>query len=169
MQPLLSSVAPAGIHMMIMSSMLACLMCRRMGLPTEGLPTTDELRLQEDSALQQALAESAAAAGPVIAQAPAGPSSGPESLPEAAPAPEAAPVVSDEPAGGEAGVLAAPAPAAAPIGAEAVPSQLGAAEPAKRAKVRGCRSTCAPCMALCGSKLCCSACSKGSTLAYLQV
>ena len=126
-----------------MSSMLDCLICRRMGLPTEGLPTTHELRAQEDSALQQALAESAAAAGPVTAQAPAGPSSGPESVPEAAPEtasapePEAAPLMSDEPAGGEAGVLAAPAPAAAPADAETVPLQLGGAEPAKRAKVRG--------------------------------
>ena len=154
--------------MMIMSSMLACLMCRRMGLPTEGLPTNDELRFQEDSALQQALAESAAAAGPVFARAPAGPSSGPESVPEAALEPEVAPVVSDEPASGEAGVLAAPAPAAAPIGAEAVPSQLGAAEPAKRAKVSGCGSTCAPCMAFCGRELCCSACSRGSTLGLFK-
>ena len=160
--PILSGVAPAGSHVTVMSSMSACLMCRRMGLPTEGLPTTEELRAQEDSALQQALAESVAAAGPVIAQTSAGPSSGPGSVLEAAPVtvaapePEAAPIMTDEPA---AGVLAAPA--AAPTDAETVPPQLGGTEPAKRAKVRSCGSICEPCMAFCGRQICCSACSKG--------
>ena len=153
--------------MTVMSFMLGGLMCRRMGLPTEGLPTTHELRAQEESALQQALVESVAAAGLVTAQAPAGPSSAPEAVPaaapetEAAPEPEAAPAMSDEPAGGEAVALAAPAAVAGPTDAEAVPPQLEGAEPAKRAKVRGSGSICAFGMALCGRGLCCSACSKG--------